>query len=127
MVHLLALYVAVDDLPTLIHERLLLLLVAFADRRGLEIESKIPRESITEFMWALVGFLWHPDRNLLIRPSMREMVNSFELLRAVDQQIRHIMNRQKKLVCEVEANISEGLLQNMVVTTGMPVLNTVAP
>lgn len=124
---LLALYVATDDLVKLIHERLLLLLVAFADRRGLEIESKAPKSAVPEFLWAFLGFLWHPERNLLIRPCMREMANSFEVLGAVEQQMSRVIDRQRTLVSAKGANISPDEPKNTAATNGTPAPNTVAP
>jgi hypothetical protein len=92
---LIALFVATDDLHTLIHENLLVLLAAFADTRGVEIENRVPKEAVCVLIWALLGFLWHPKRALLIRPNMREMVNSYELLHAVDHQITRAIDQQR--------------------------------
>jgi hypothetical protein len=124
---LVALYVATDDLTTLIHERLLLLLVAFADRRGLEIESKVPKLAVSEFIWAFLGFLWNPERNLLIRPCMREMANSFEVLCAVDQQMARVIDRQRTHAFAKVANIFPDEPKSTVATNGTPVPNIVGP
>jgi hypothetical protein len=122
--NLLALYVATDDLETLLHERLLLLLVAFADTRGLEIESRVPKDAVPMLLWALLGFMWHPQRELLIRPAVREMVNSYELLSAVDQQILRVTGEQRMLL-EAAARISPETMKNTVGATGTPTVNSV--
>ena len=114
--HLLALYVASDDLETLLHERLLLLLVAFADTRGLEIESRVPKDAVPTLLWALVGFMWHPQRALLIRPAIHEMVSSYELLGAVDQQILRVTEQQRTLL-EGAARISRETTKSTVAAT----------
>lgn len=121
-----ALYVATDDLHTRIHEHLLLLLVAFADTRGLEIESRVPKEVVPKLLWVLVGFLWHPKRALLIRPNMQNMVNSYEVLRAVDHQIMRAIDQQRTLFAEgAKTYLVE--TQNTVAATEMPTLNSSAP
>ena len=121
---LLALYVATDDLEALLHERLLLLLVAFADTRGLEIESRVPKDAVPTLLWALVGFMWHPQRALLIRPAIREMVNSHELLSAVDQQILRVTEQQRTLLAGA-ARTSPDTTKNTAAATETPAENSV--
>ena len=121
-----ALYVATDDLHTCIHEHVLLLLVAFADTRSLEIESRVPKEAVPALLWALVGFLWHPTRALLIRPNMRDMVNSYEVLRAVDHQILRTIDQQRTRLA-VGARTCPAGTQNTVAATERPTSNSSAP